>query len=513
MAAANLKTYTSDGATLLKTMSPEANVGTPGTAIAFRLVNDDSAGAVDPALQPAIQVRQVDGVSGDAVERGLRAVDERWIEMRALGTGSAGDSHIATGWKRVGRGVYLVLPELASGGYHDCEIRYAPPLSAPEGSISFLIDAEPNLSGITMETGRSETSRDGIISGIGDGTHSELVTFGGITATGTPDNQVHLGDLVYVLEGVPYVILAHAETLNGNDGASVALSSGEAYWCRLTVSASGVQQHKSVKFTTSGANVDDVPAVPAGELDLGYVLRDDTAAIDTGDITVTGVVGRWAFSNPSGLILSVGPGRGRFDNQYVQRVTPSTITLPASTSGPGVNVWAEGDSLAVGASRPSPRAYLLCTVDTGSSSITMSTLIDYRDPIGAEQQEHQFYWSGVPAANTKLYAVHRSARTGYLRVPRGLVLRAQSLGTGNTAGELRIDIKINGTTVFTSGVGAGSRAPGLKWNDTSPLDTNSLPEVLEVPPFALIEAKVTYPTAFDGTGPNDLVLLLTIEVA
>lgn len=521
MAQPKLKAYSSDGLTLLTSISLSSTVGSESNPYAFRFTNSAADGPVDDAVQPSITAMQIDPVSGQAVQRGFPAIDQGWIQMRALGTGSTGDSHIATGWQAVGKGRRIFLPLLPSGGWHDMEIKYAPSLSASEGQVDLVIDAEDSQRNVVLEQGHTESSRDGILSGIGDGSYTALLEHGGRTASGSPDEFEHFGQERWVHKGIPYVLLASDET-HDNDAEDGPMSSGDACWVRWSLGAGTRNKTLSDAFPAGSPNTDDVPAVPESEIDLGYTFVEfATGAPDiaTGDITDTAIVGGWAFSNPSGLILSVGYGDGRFDNTYARRQSADTLTLPASQTHNFI-WWSQGALArsATLAARPDPRAYLLCDVPSGSSSLTMASLVDYRDPIGAERQQHSFFFPGTATAAVKAYGVHRSARTGYIRPMRGMVLAANSLGSGNaTSDELRVDFKINGTTVFTSGVGAGSKAPGfggpgLPFPTVGQVDTAAVPQVLEVPPFAVFEAEMTIPNAFAGTAPSNLTLDVTVEV-
>lgn len=515
-----LRLYESDGSAVVETITIASTTGNTSAAQAFRLVNDDVDGAVDTAQQPVVTARQEDIATGDPVLRGLIAVDQKWIQIRFLGTGSAGDVHQATGWTPIGTGRAVVVPALSSGGYHDLEIRYAPPFSAEQGQIVFVLTAEDNQTAIALEMGHSEHHRDGLLSGLGDAGFTELVYSGGRTANGSPDELEHFGLLKWVYQGIPHIELPHAEEHDLVDGDSITMVAGEAKWVRWSL-GTGLNATSSPKFAAASPDVDDVPMAPAGEIDLGYTFVEYAATapdIASGDIFDTALVGRANPLNPSGLILSRGPIRGALvDNFLIRQDSAYQLTLDASQAFVWVWLVTEGPTLTMAktltATPPADRAYLLYKVPTGPSSITMADLVDYRDTIGGEEMPATFFWAGVPAANAKAYGVHRSARTGYLRLDKPFVLSCGSIGTGNAQGELRVNFKVNGTTVFTAGVGSGSdeAAPVLRW-DGSTVDTTGIPEVLAIPPFATFECEVTYPTAFDGTGPSNLSLVARVEV-
>lgn len=509
--AHNLKLYTDDGATLVTDITfTGVTPGTRSSGQTFRVVNDDSGGTVDPATDPYLVHKQRDTVTDEPLLRGLRAVDERWLEVEATGTSSADVSQPPTGIEPIGRGRVLPLVSLPSGAWVEVVVYYHPPTGAPEGSVRLTLDAETTPAW-SVDQGHSESDRDGIIAGIGDGLHTELVIGGTLTATGTPDEFVNHPDVAWVHEGIPQVLLAGAIEFDDVDASAATLGAGEAKWERLSLGAGpGFTQTPSDKFATGSADPDDVPAVPEGEIDCGYVLVDDTLAIDNADITSRLWAGR-AQPAASSLILTVGSFKARVDNALIRRTARPTITLPGSEAAVSVWVLPDGNlAYTDDGSKPDPRALLLYTVPTDVSSITLASLVDYREPIGPVPVPVVLTWDATLTNGLKARGVWPLARPGKIRIPRGVIYRWHDAGAGNSAGIAKADVDVNGTTIFTSS-GSIDRRPSLEHDSSPLLSTAGLPEALDVPPFALIEGEIVITEAFNGTAPGGATLVLMVD--
>lgn len=481
--------------------------GVASTAVALRAFNDDGGGPVDEAPSPTMIFRQLNATN-EAVLRGLRAIDERWLEVRALGTGSSGSTQPATGWERVGRGLWFEFDSLPSGEYHDLEIRYFPPATAQGGKIQFLVDLEPGPLTIAHDAGTSETVRDGVMSGAGQTRFDELFVGGDVVENPAgADDDVQVPDLYFLHDAIFRAILEHLITLNNLDGSAVALAAGEAYQAVLSVGASStVTVTKGDKDTIGAPPL--IPATPAGEIPLCVVLRDDTGIINDSDITQRSDVGGFALGS-TGLNLEIGPGRLHLDNGIMRRTIVDSVTLPSSSTSfvfalPGGGFTSNTTGL-----KPESRAYLLCEADTDGSNVT--AIRDRRDRVGGEVLIYSLERDGTVAAGS-FYLQHGRERTAYIRMPRGISFGVGDLeggGGAHTQGQYKLEVfKSNGSgtfvTIFTSS-GTDDRRPVVNWNDTGELvsydgpDGPALPDVVAVEPGRILRFDVTEPTAFDGT--------------
>lgn len=501
-----LRLYNSTGTTLVTEVTfSGVTPGTQSAAQTFRLVNDDSSGEVEPATDPFATFLQRDTVTDEPRLRGLRAVDERWFELEATGVSSAAVDQPPTGIVAVGRGRILSLSEIPSGGWVEIKARYHPPMSAPEGTVRAVLAAEANMAGVAIEQGHSESDRDGVIAGIGDDLHSEIVIGGTITASGTPDEFLNFPDLAWVYEGLEFVELEHQEEMTNLDGSSVALGANEGYWARISL-GTAINFTKSDKFALVNQSTDDVPDVPAGEIDGGYVVVTDALAIDSADITSRIFAGRFE-PTASGLNLTQGAGRARVDNALVRRHARELIACPASET---VSVWLlpNGDrQISIDGEPPVPNALLLYSFDTDGTDIDLTTLVDHRETIGPRCVPVELRWAGTLTDTAKAWGIWPLGVPGYIRLPRGLIFRWHSDGSGNTAGIVKCGLKINGTTVFTS-VGTEDRRPSIEHDTAVKLSTAGLPEVVLIPAYALFEAELDVTEAFDGTAPSGASLVI-----
>ncbi len=516
MAPPNLVARNAAGTSNLGTVTfTGVDPGTTSAPVAFRLFNDNTLGPVDVADNPRIGARALDPLSGEAKVSGLRAVDERWIQMRALGTGSAGSKQAATGWTPIGRGRFLELAPLPGGDHHNLEVRFAPPSTAPNGQTQFLFDADADSRITAVEQGHTESDGpDGVLSGFGDGTVSEVILDGEPKESVIPDSQVNFPDLVWTHQGVPKVKLAHAITIDENDGSAVALGAGEGYWAVLSLGASGsVVVTKGNKAPTP-LDEATLPATPAGEIFYAFLERQQ-GAINQADITLVSEPGRWAFAS-TGLNVTIGPGRARVDNSLVRNSVSSALSVPALTLG--IKVWLLPDrdgilEVTTDGSRPDPRALLLWEFDTDAVGVVAATLVDRREYIGT-----RIHLLSVPldvgAASPQDQRMYTGVRTGYFRPIDGIMVGVRSFGTA-TAGDYRVDIlKSNGlgtyTTIYTS-FGTDDRRLSGAFGDTADIKRGTLPEVLPLTGPTMIRAQVVIGTPFSGGTPPLIEVLMLVE--
>lgn len=487
--------------------------GTNSAAIAFRLFNDDTGGAVDEATDPVITLRQDDG-SGNAVLLGLRAINERWIQVRALGTGSSGSTQPLTGWTALGRGRTFTCAPLPSGEYHNLEIRYSPPATAPAGQILFLMDTEPGPVATFLEQGHSDNWRDGILSGIGDGSWDEIILGGDVVEDDAGAGaDVDIPDLVWRIDGVYQVKLAHEITTNDTDGDAATTSAGEAYYLLLTLASDGtITQTKGGKATAPLDPATDAPAAPVGEIQLALIERNDDGVINDADITQLSSVGGFKAVHTTGsLNITLGPGRAFVDNALARRGVDTAITLTASVTN---SVWILPDgtfSVETDSTVPDPMALKIYELVTDGSGVTSE--VDLREGVGGEIVPIVFNWTTV-ADTTAAYAVQPRGRSVHLRPVRGCVFALHTNGSGNTTGITAVDVEksvAGGAYVdlFTSNA-TDDRRPTVEHDDTDIVDRLALPEVTEIEPHALLRATIDRTEAYDGTAPADGATLILL---
>lgn len=520
-----LVAYETDGVTPLP--SPFSFAATdPGVAsaeVVFHVQNDGD----ETAEAPDLYLHQVDPATAEQVARGLRAVDEGWVELRADGTAHADVAQADTGWRPVGYGRQLRIAALAPGEWVEVRSHFNPPGTASGSNPEFVIHAEPDGRTFAIGEGHTEATRPGLVSPLGR--RAELRYGGVITADSPESADVILGDTVWTDEyGIPHARLVAAVTIGPNDVTGNPPAAGEAYKARVSV---GTSTTPTVTKGTRAviAALGDPPALPAGEVNLGWVLVDDAGTIATGDITNEAVAGLAEPVVSSGLQILVGPRVQLVGNSLRDRPGQQPVTLPQSST---CSVWAiRGGGVAVttDGTPPEAGATLLYAIPTDPTDADLAAMVDHREPIGVDVVRVDLYFPGTVTDAAKVRAVFPLGRRGWIRAPRGLALSVDDPGSGNAAGQFTVNLSIQDvfgggalTSVFTS-VGTDDRRPELAFGDSPMIDTDDLrraaseprrlPEALAVPPFALLEAEIDVDPAFDATAPSGARLTVLIEVA
>ena len=357
--------------------------------------------------------------------------------MKATGNGTAA-SLTTTGWIPVGAGAWLELPELGSGLYHEIQIRYNPPGTAATGQIEFYVWGEPGLRRISLESGHTEASRDGVLALVGDSSRTELIEGSVPVETSTPGASVDVPDLRWVNEGVPVTKLAHQLTTTDTDASAATLGSGESYWLVLSLKADGtITETKSDKGTTPLDRA-DIPAVPENEVGYSIIERLDTGITDA-VIELIEPPSRFAFESTTGLNLTFGPGRALVGNGLMHFSSSKTVAITASTTG---YVWLTPSATFVvtddDSTPPAARSLLLFEATADGSSIT--DVVDRRTFIGSEIRAVELRQDGALSAGD-VVGLYAGERPGWVR---GVVFALEDPGSGNTAGETRGEFWVSG---------------------------------------------------------------------
>jgi len=513
--APNIQVYTSDGVTLVTSIAITGNSpGSPSSPLTYRLVNDDSGGSVDTAPSPALILRAEDE-GGDLVTEGVRALDERWIEVETTGVSSDAVTSPATGWVPVGRNRWFNFVELPEGEWVQFRIRDNRPGSAPSGEIVYDIALESGQIAQTLELGHSENYRDGILTGLNDGTWGEAIYVSGdVTAQGSPDDTVQLPDLAWrCIDGEPRVLLSDALTIDNLDGSAAALIAGEAYYDVLSLAADGtITETKGDKATTPLDPLVDAPDVPSGEIPLARVHREFDDTIESADIVQLYTLGAYQMvTSGASLNVTIGAGRAMVDNRLIRRTAESVFALSVSETS---YIWllSSGSfSVTEDVSRPAAGVLLFYIATTDGSGVT--DVLDRREWIGGERVDVSFQFQQGTIAGTEDVFLHfGKSRAGYVWPIRGASLAVGSNGSGNAAGQLRVDVLatdgVGGafTTIFTT----AAQRPTVVYNDTEPVAYSGLTEVCKIEPGARLEAQLSFPVAYDSTGPSDASVSLTV---
>lgn len=439
-----------------------------------------------------------------------RATIERWVQARYTNADGV------TNWVPIGKGRWLALDDLAAEEFWAVEFRKV----VPGGAISseereFRIVTSWESFSQSVDLGHHESGRRGILSGVGDGASSHLVSGYDATPNGTPDNTVDFSDGVAIISGIPYVDLLHTITLDGNDGAAAALTTGNEYWATISKGGqAGLIETKSAQGAAPLAN-SLRPAVPTGEEFVAYVRRHFDAVIEAGDIFQdTRFHDRFSVRDLTTTTLTLNPGSALVDN----RICARTGVLIATLTDDAVNtIWL--DPLTAGlfvttGTNPPPvdRSLPLWQITLAAGVETLR--VDLRSYIGPREIT-TFTASKVGALVDEEvlgYHYHPPGRSAYIRTPLGINC---SVGTtGDTSGQTVFDLEYSTaggawTTVFTS-FASEDRRPTIDFDATDPVDSAALPEVVEIPGNTRLRWRVVdIPT---GVASNGAVAVAILEL-
>lgn len=446
-----------------------------------------------------------------------RATTERWVEARY--TNGDGET---TPWVEIGKGRWLGLDDLAAGEKWVLEFRMVVPggsISSAEREIRIVTDWDSFARPVDL--GHHESGKRGVLSGLGDGSSSHLVSGYEGSPSSPADADVTFSDGVAVFEGDVLVDLEHAVTFDATDGDAATLAAGEEYWATVTKdSSSGLTVTKSSKGAAPLAD-SERPAVPTGHILVAYVRRNEDATIEAGDIYQDDGIrelGRFALLT-DGLNGYIQPGEALLDNRRISRtgvmVAPLTesvenvIWLDPSTGGLFVTDTTED--------RPASRVMELWRVTTDASAETARE--DRRQFIGA--REVQVFRAGtedvLAAADVIGHYYIPPGPGAWIRIPFGVFAALKDQGSSNTGGQTKFDLEYSEsggawTTVFTSqGTAALDRRPDIAFDEANPVDHSALPEVVHIPGDSRLRAAVDEVPS-GGTAPSGAVVIVILEI-
>lgn len=238
----------------------------------------------------------------------------------------------------------LELPPLRAGCAYDLALTFSHPYVTGAATTTYRWRMGVEYNEAARRVAFVPDGPSGVLSGIGCPDVSEWIVAPSFTP-GT--DQVTLGDCSYVHLGLRYEVPGDDIALDGTDGDSASLSSGEEYIALLSAGASGITTTKGL-LATAGTAV--APSYPAGELPLAFVRVPYGGVIVT--YTLHALSGRFLVEDGGGLYAYVGPGRGQLPGWLVtprnQQVGPlvddatSTIYVSeaavANTDGDGFPV-------------------------------------------------------------------------------------------------------------------------------------------------------------------------------
>lgn len=296
--------------------------GTPGGALANLSIQ-----AVDPAT---------------GLDTGVLWLDQNWLDARVNGGSNPSADPafhtITTAWTKLGAGVALALDDLPGNCAYYLEIRLHPPMKdgSPTESVNFKLIANYNESAFSLAGALADLGQ-GIVTGLGDFTCTEFVEAPTVTATGTADAVVHVSADWFMARGVSMRKAgADALTLNQNDSASAALTTGYEYKAIVSQPLDG-SACIATKGLLAAAGLSVAPALPAENLFVGPVLVSyhvTASVINTSDIgPVYATDGRGKPTFTTGLFVHVAALRAIMAGaRVINRSARTAQVYPSTTS-------------------------------------------------------------------------------------------------------------------------------------------------------------------------------------
>jgi hypothetical protein len=440
--------------------------GATSAPFALDLINAMGDAMAEDAEQVTLSVkgRAVGGTDFDA---NYQPCAERWFQVQVTAALN-GAPAISYPWRAFGKGRPFVVPvPIAAGQGYTIEVRAA----VPPGENDLQGEFSPSLRWGShtepLEAGGHAAGIRGVLSGLGDGEASFLVGGFALTASGSPDNNVQVGDGDAVLQGLPVTILAAALATSANDGNAVALTAGNAYWDTLSLGPGGIVETKSAQGVAPLSPTFRLPP-PAGQPLLGHVHRPYSGGIGSADIYQAQEFGLFALTG-SGLTRTLGAGQALADDNLVTYQRPNPVTLPPSAAA--ARLWLVGANGAQVVTSmpapPDPRALALWEAATSSTDIT--ALTDLRTYPRTRRVDLRFRFGAVLAAGQYVYATTLDEGRLLLRLPGPVLAVLDDLGTAATAGATVFDVEQwTGSAWVSIFATSPDRRPSIAYNASEP---------------------------------------------
>ena len=487
--------YDSTDTLITAAISLSAEQGNVGSAVEIRAWNNRSGVGADTRQDLYLEVLEV--VAGVPKSSGTEALDQYHVQARVVS--GLNQTVQASGWVAIGAARWLEVPPLANDTGVKLEVRLAPPAHATSTSVTVRFHLI-SRSTRPIPLGLSRRAGDAIFHGIGDGSYSALASFDGLAENGTPDDQVAIGRLEWVYEGVFHALASHLVTLDDTDGSAATLGAGEAYIAVLTAAAGTITITKGDKGATPTA-----PSAPADELLLGEVLREFDGLIHDADITEQYTLGFFAFDSAA-LTAQIGPGDGLVLDQVIHHDGISTATLVDDDTNE-LFLMPDGSlGVTTDGSKPDPNALLIWEPTTASGVVTGT--VDRRLFAPVEEREILISTGSPVAVNDERQSASVHNRPWCLLPVVPVSLWLHDAGSGLSSGVTRVDIEYsdNGGS-WTSLFAADADMPQVAYNDSTLVDHSAKPTVVAIPARSRLRARVdAVPTG--TTAPSGITVIL-----
>lgn len=428
---------------------------------------------------------------------------ERWVEIQAYDAEGTGIEAQTTAWTPVGVGARLRLKPIPA----DCRRKLRARIKSPAGwvfsaeyQVAFVAFGREGY--IALSQGFEEAGIRGVVGGTGDPDFSSIFSGGTIEATGTPDSDVHLTDVI------AFKSLGRPLVLYPDDYTIAASASGNARWVTLSAGNAGfltvTEQDPEV---AAPAPIAGRPAPPEGEEVVAWVHRDD-GTIASGDIYPAVTLGFYGLSL-DGLDATIGKGAAIVDNRLVWRDSPTPFTLADDeVTTFYVNIQGVPEAVTSGNSPSSSRALPIHEVTVAGGVVVDNR--DLRPLLGPRLHTFTAFWPGAAVADDAVYWTSPRDKRLAVRLPHGVELSAGTIG-GRTTGALVVELEYWDGAAWTSLFSDPARLPQLAYNASPPLAGGFLPDLTDVAAGTRLRLRIdTLPTGGSGD-PEDVFARVEFE--
>lgn len=308
--------------------------GSPSAEELFSVRNNFGGGSpVDTSPNTTVRgLSRAAGDTGDPQLTGSTFQDNRASRLRVISV-EGGATAKVTAFQPLGAGNVLVLDEIPDGGIVNMGWRIEATSAAALQDIDARLSVEPRLS-IALADGEFEAHGnyvvDGEPGGFPDPLFSEIFEETGdwLPNVGPADDTINTPTLsTYTLQGTPETFSPGTPeiTFNDEDGATVALVGGEAYYASLSYDAGGVVTVTKGLKNTAPLTEADVPTGIPG-IDRVLVTVPFGLLIDT--LELRGDFGFFHSREAGGLDVAISGGQGTSAGFLVIRQTETITALP-----------------------------------------------------------------------------------------------------------------------------------------------------------------------------------------
>ncbi len=382
--AETLKLYDSLDAAVLNSIPLSGSAGEASGATSFTMWCDKAGSNGFVFTNCGLMVEIENPLEpGEWLTSNHPALDGYFVQVRWTGTANPsnvlGVEYHTTGWWAIGAGRHIPAGTLKSNTGRRGEVRLVVPLRDGLAAI-----ANVNARLVPIWEGQRQgcpaalqgALGTGIITGTGDAQFSSWVVARRITASGSPDANVHASRGWWVDRGVDRRALAALNLACNQTSASGALTSGQAYKIVATQAFGSSSAPTLTKGNRAASASAVIPGVPAGHRLIAVIhvayQAGGTSVISSANITQYAADGQFTPRVVSGRTIALGTGRALTAGGYLDDTAERQIPLAASSV---TRAWLTGGGetqlVTTDDEPPSEGAIPITRATTDATSVTL----------------------------------------------------------------------------------------------------------------------------------------------